>query len=195
MSKKNKKITCLIDLDNILVDFVPYWLDEYNKLSGENVKEEDICEYELRKYVKYPDLLDSILNDSGFFLGPKPMPGALEYFDKLIKDERFEVIVVTQPPRNATSAVKDKREWMQTYFPHFDLTHMVFTHKKYLVRGKILFDDSPGHLEEWRACNPLGLTARITYNYNAFCKTDWVFMKKENAWREFYERCMRLVND
>ena len=176
--------TLLIDMDCILVDMLPYWVKTYNDLTGEHVRLEDLHTYELSNYCKKADLLYDILHTEGFFL-PKnlpPMPGAVEYFQKLL-DEGYQLIIVTQPPRKADFAIKEKREWIKHYFKNYDLTNMVFCHKKELIRGDLLFDDNPSHIEHWKKYNLDGVVTTINYPYNKEIKVDARF----NSWKEFYE--------
>jgi len=187
----SKKFDILIDMDNTLVNMVPYWLDEYNKITGENVNEDQVTDYELVNCCKHPEYLFKILELPGFFVAPEPMPNSLEYFNKLIEDGH-NVIIVTQLPRKSDFAARDKKRWLSKYLPNFDHCNLVFTHNKGLVRGDILFDDSPKHIETWKKRNRKGITARISYSYNAFVDTSWVFIKKEKAWKEFYDKIKQM---
>jgi 5'(3')-deoxyribonucleotidase len=178
--------TLLIDMDCILVDMLPAWLERYNKLSREKVLVKDIEEYEVRKFIQKPGLLDDALHEKGFFRNLSPMPGATKYFQKLL-DDGYDVVIVTQPPRKADYAIKEKRDWIKEYFPEYDLSNMVFCHRKNLIRGDLLFDDKPGHLLEWKAMNPKGLICTIQYPYNKEAQVDARFEDKRSGWREFYE--------
>ena len=120
------------------------------------------------------------------------MPGAKEYFQKLIDDDRFDVVILTQPPRRADHSVREKRLWMQDRFSNFDHVNMVFTHRKELIRGDVLFDDCPDHLINWKKANPSKIIATITYPYNEDTKVDKRFDRKE-GWKEFYEFVISLV--
>ena len=179
------KPTLLIDMDQILVDMVDVWLRSYQNLTGEILTQENIIEYEFDKMVKFPKLLNSLIESPGFFLNLPPMPGAEEYFVKLLKCGKFDVIVVTQPPRRSDYAIKDKKEWLSYYF-NFHPTNIIFTHKKYLIRGDVLFDDKPSHLEDWKKHNPTGKTFMINYPYNTKAVVDFAF-NKETAWKDFHE--------
>ena len=106
--KINFKKPMLIDMDCILVNMLPYWLDIYNEMSGEDISPKDITEYEIRNLVKEPEMFDEILHEEGFFVGIKPMPGAVKYMRKLI-DEGYNIVILTQAPRNSDYAIKEKR--------------------------------------------------------------------------------------
>ena len=173
-------------MDMILVDLMPTWIRLYETISGENINPDYFNNYDFSLNVKYPQLLNSLIETPGFFRNLPPIPHAINFFNKLLEDGRYEVIVVTQPPRKADYAIKEKREWLQDYFPKLSMTNIVFAHKKYLIHGDILFDDKPSHLEEWKKYHPNGKTATIIYSYNHGIKVD-VSFDKETAWEAFYQ--------
>lgn len=176
----------LFDMDCIIVNMLPYWLDIYNELSGENIQAKDITEYEIRHFVKDPDLFDAILHEEGFFLPMKPMPGAVKYMRKLI-DEGHDIVVLTQAPRNSDHGEKEKKEWIKKYFPKYERANMIFAHRKDLVDGVLLFDDKPSHLIHWKERHPKGITATIEFPYNKGAPCDVRFVNQRTAWREFYD--------
>jgi len=184
--------TVLVDLDETLVSMLPVWLKKYGNITGDIISPKDVVDYDLKKFCKNGELLYSILEKPGFFYDLPPIPGALKYFQKLIDDRRFEVMVVTQPPRTAHYAIRDKREWMKTFFPNFDLTNMIFCHKKEYIRGDVLFDDAPHHLCEWNKVNKKGVTVKINYPYNAFFPSSWAF-NRNTAWMNFYDNLIKMV--
>lgn len=188
MSKKKR---LLIDMDCIMVDMMPYWLSEYNRRSGENIRMKDLNTYWLRTIVSKPEIIDEILHEEGFFLDKPLMPGAGEYFERLVAEDRFDVVVLTQPPRRADHSVREKRIWMNKRFPNFEPFNMMFGHRKELVRGDLLFDDCPDHLINWKKANPKGVLATITYPYNEGTKVD-VRFDRESAWKDFYHFVNKL---
>jgi len=188
-----RKPILLIDMDCILVNMLPYWLDIYNEMSGENISSKDITEYEIRNFVKEPDLFDKILHEEGFFTNMKPMPGAVKYMRKLI-EEGFDIVILTQPPRKSAYAVKEKTDWLGKYFPEYDPANIVFCHRKELIDGDILFDDKPAHLVDWKKYHPRGTTITIEYPYNKDAPADVRFANQRNAWREFYELMSKNIS-
>jgi 5'-nucleotidase len=182
MTKERK--TLLIDMDCTLVEMLPVWLSKYNEITGEKIKEEDIIEWGLSKYVLRPEVLDSLLEQPDFFVDMEPIVDSVHYLTRLMS--AHDVVILTQPPRKAHHAIEGKRLWMKRYFPFFDTGNMVFAHRKSLVRGDYLFDDCPAHLHTWKAANPQGQTVTIDYKRNDFATVDHRFPKAE-AWRKFYE--------
>jgi len=188
------------------VRFIRYNVDKPPKVQGSKKAEKVVVHHELfgKKVALHCDLvilttplipnrdneeiskmLKVPLSEEGFFLDKPLMPGAKEYFQKLINDDRFDVIILTQPPRRADHSIREKRIWLQERFPNFDHTNIIFGHRKSLVRGDLLFDDCPDHLLSWKKVNPKGTVVTITYPYNEDIKVDKRFDRK-NAWEEFY---------
>lgn len=171
-------------MDCILVDMLPPWLKRYNEIVGTNVAVSDIKEYDVGLVCPKQEILYEILDEDKFFYNMEPMPGAVEYFQRLLDDGR-DLVVVTQPPRRADLAIRDKRRWMKERFPKFELANMIFCHRKDMIKGALLFDDKPSHLQDWSKVNPNGLTATLDWVYNRHIKTDYRG-SLENGWRDFY---------
>lgn len=176
--------TLLIDMDGVLVNMPPKWLEKYNKETGEDMQVSQITKHNFREFCQQPEVLDIVLHRSDFFYDMEPMPGAVEYFQKLM-DLGYDLVVVTQPPRNSDFAVRDKRRWMLKHFPSFDLTNMVFCHRKELVGGNLLFDDSPKQLNNWKAAHPEDMAVAMSWKYNEGVPVDFRF-QKDVGWELFF---------
>ena len=193
MNKKNP--TLLIDLDCTMVEMLTPWLDQYNQITGENIRAENLTEYNLTKVCKDSKTLDTILNQPGFFYNMQPMPGAVAVVQSLI-DEGYNIIIVTQPPRRAEFAVRDKRRWMLKYFPNFDLTNIIFCHKKELIRGDLLFDDNPSHVVKWHQSNPKKILATLDWKYNDLPEVNKIVHFRgslDNGWSDFGKFVRRVL--
>jgi len=165
MTKKKKTYTCLIDMDCILVDMLPPWLARYNEICGTNVRVSDIEDYNVGTVCENTEVLYKILDEDGFFFNMEPMAGAVEGLQAL-RDDGYNIVIVTQPPRIAELAVRDKRRWILKHFPDFDLTDMIFCHHKEMVRGDLILDDKPAHLINWKKANPNGIVATLDWKFS-----------------------------
>jgi 5'-nucleotidase len=67
------------------------------------------------------------------------MPGAQKALIKLNKD--FDIFIATTPPWSRPDAWAHKREWIGEHFPWLK-RKMILTHRKDLLIGDILIDDS-----------------------------------------------------
>ena len=83
--------------------------------------------------IKRPDLH---LDFSKF----EPMPGAIEAVEKIIA-MGHDVFIATTPPWNNPSAWGQKRDWVEEHLPQLK-RKMFLTHRKDLLKGDILIDDS-----------------------------------------------------
>src|SRR3990167_7352300 len=152
--KQNKKKDFLVDMDGVLVNLISGWLALYRDQTGDNVTPEMITEWRVKKFVKYPDKLSKILNKCFFFYEAQPNKDVIEWFTKLLNDDRFRITILTQAPIDAPTAAFDKRLWMQKWFPTFNVHNMIFAHNKYMVNGDLIIDDNPVHLEKCKKVNP-----------------------------------------
>jgi 5'(3')-deoxyribonucleotidase len=168
----------------IVADILPYWFGKYNSLSGELIDWNIFPQWEVESLVKDSALLQWILEKPDFFYHLEPLPDVVEYFQKLL-DEDYQLVFLTQLPRNSEFAARDKRNWVKKYFPKFDTRNMIFTHRKELVRGALLLDDNPTHLINWKAMNPDKRTITIDYSYNREQTVDYR-LNKQTAWKDFY---------
>ena len=67
------------------------------------------------------------------------MPGAQDALIKLNKD--FDIFIATTPPWSRPDVWTHKREWIGEHFPWLK-RKMILTHRKDLLIGDILIDDS-----------------------------------------------------
>ena len=99
------------------------------------------------------------LAQPGFFRDLEPIAGAIEGVRALL-ERGHEVVIVTAARRGH----RDKLEWVAEHLPFLPRDNIVFTHRKELVRGELLFDDAPHNLEGVR---PYGTPVAMAYRYNA----------------------------
>ena len=119
-----KKLTVLIDMDGVLVDFQSGidWASE-----GEEYPEE--IEEKYGGWDNVPSIFSKMT----------PMPGALEAFEKLANEHN--VYIVSTAPWDNSSAWSDKRDWVVRHLGEAAEKRLILTHHKNLVRGDIIIDD------------------------------------------------------
>lgn len=103
-----------IDLDNTMADYI-------RAAKEMNISLEDA------KHIK------------GFFRDLKPMPGAIESYNKL--SEHFDVYILSTGPWSNPNSFVEKVEWVKEYLPNA-YKNVIFSHHKNLNRGDYLIDDS-----------------------------------------------------
>ena len=112
-----------IDMDNVLVDF----------RSGIDSTPTEIVQ-------QYSDNLDNI---PGIFSKMKPLPGAIEAFEKLA--EKYDVYILSTAPWGNPSAWQDKVLWVQKYLGEVAYKRLILSHHKNLCKGDYIIDDRTLH--------------------------------------------------
>lgn len=107
------KLTIYLDMDGVLANF--------EKAAAQHPD------------IKRPDLH---LDFSKF----EPMPGAIDAVKKIIA-MGHDVFIATTPPWNNPAAWGQKRDWIEEHLPQLK-RKMFLTHRKDLLKGDILVDDS-----------------------------------------------------
>ena len=166
-----RKLKTFLDMDGVICNILLPWLSEYNHQTGENIQVEDIKEWDLFKQVKQPKVLNKILLSKKFFQKPEPYLDMLKVLPRLLKDERFDIYILTQVPRSSPYAGWDKREWLRKYLPQFDMERFISAHHKYLLSGRdrIILDDHPRHLKQWFEEGGTTVCFDHPYNREATC--------------------------
>lgn len=149
----------LLDMDGVLCDLLKKWFATYNEEFGDALRPESVTEWGPHRFAKAGKRVYQYLARPGFFRDLEPIPGAIEGVNALAA-RGHELVVVTSARRGHT----DKAAWIKEHLPVIPADHIVFTHRKELVRGDILFDDAPHHLEAFAA---YGLPVAMAYPYNA----------------------------
>ena len=75
----------------------------------------------------------------GFFRNLKPMEGAIESYNELVK--YFDVYILSTSPWSMPNALMEKLEWVKKYLPNA-YKNVIFSHHKNLNIGDYLIDDS-----------------------------------------------------
>lgn len=127
-----KRLTILIDMDDVLENLVECWVTELNRKHGTTVRPEDITNWLIGEF--FPSLtkeeLFAPLNDPAFWGNLSPMPFAQDVVCRLIDDGHL-VRVVTSSYYNT---VPPKMTWL-------------FKHYPYLCWKDVLIDDGVHNLE------------------------------------------------
>jgi len=125
---KNKKIV-YIDMDGVLVDLVGAVYKKYTHALGDD-------EFNVGK------LID---RDVEPFYDAEPIPGAVEAFNQLSSDPRFEVYILSTAPWANPESLTAKRVWAEQHLGKEANRRLIFTHNKSLMIGDYLVDDRPNN--------------------------------------------------
>jgi len=196
----NKKLTILIDMDQITVDLLSKWLRDYNKEHSQTMTKADIHDWDIEQCVPKEHNIIKYIMQSGYFLDLDPEEGAIDAIRWL--SSKHDVYMVSAPCSNPESA-KDKIRWIRKNLPFLDKDSYVLTKNKHLIKGDVFIDDSPSNISRYRYSWPLATILTVAYPYNKAIQ-DIVNLRAEsyldmaNAWREmvFYiERLERGIID
>jgi 5'(3')-deoxyribonucleotidase len=134
-----KNITIAIDVDDTVSELVPNWLRIYNKDFNDNLKKEDIVDWNISQFVK-PEAKGMIYNyirKPRVFRTAKPMENALLIIDKL-REKAQRIIYVT-----ANDGAGAKLPWLFKHGFIHTSEDFVVAYDKSLIRADILIDDKP----------------------------------------------------
>ena len=140
------KLTILVDMDDTLENLCEVWVDYLNEIYGTNVKLTDVTQWDMTKV--FPILTRSeifdVLTEANLWERVKPLPGAVEYLEKLINDGHRIVIVTSASPE--TISVKLNKVLFK-YFPYLTYKDVIISSQKQMIKGDVLIDDAPHNLE------------------------------------------------
>ena len=139
------KLTILVDMDDVMEDLLPAWLEVLNEKYGKSVFIGDVTEWNF--YHLYPDLtreqIRSVLDEYDLWRRVYPKTGAKEYVKRLM-DDGHKVYVVTAAHPDTLS--ERYNTVIRKHFPFIKATQIITTYHKQMIRGDILIDDGPHNL-------------------------------------------------
>lgn len=166
----------LIDQDDVLNHLLPAWIVQYNHDWQDNLDVSHITSWDLVNFVK-PEcgvkVYDYLTHD--FFRHLPIQEGAVEAVKALA--DRYEVVIVTDA-FTAPKSMHAKIDWLQEHFPFLSSKNLVYTSDKSRIRGDILIDDGPHHLNAFP-----GIRIAMDMPYNRHVETehrvaDWLELHK-----------------
>ena len=176
-----KKLTILVDMDDVLENLVECWVDELNKKCGSSLCEEDITDWRIAKF--FPSLtnedLFSTLNTAEFWGKIAPMQNAQDILKKLI-DDGHTIRIVTAS-HYATVPAKIKR--LLEMYPYLKWEDVIVASDKSLIFGDIMIDDGTHNLEV-TCC---GLAVLFDRPHNRSYNDEAAGMVRVETWDEIYE--------
>ena len=127
-----------VDIDNTLWDLITPWLDYYNRRYCDNVKYEDIVNYDFFNIIKNitRDEMLHLLSEHEFWDNVYPYPESATYLRKL--NDEFELYIATSTSYKTPRIKFDK---LFTFFNFLEEDQLIVTSKKQLLNVDILIDD------------------------------------------------------
>lgn len=176
-----RKIVVLVDMDDVMCNFVESLCSWLNKEYQTNVTKQDITEWDLRKF--FPTLsVDEIFDPThtdDFWKTVAPIDGSQEFIRKLMKNDAYDVYICTSSDYRT---IKHKFDWvLKRYFPYISWKQVIITKNKSMVRGDILIDDGVHNLEN-TSFKKILMSTPSNQNYDAVSNG----MIRVNTWEEAY---------
>jgi 5'-nucleotidase len=158
-----KKLHILCDLDSIVADLLPAWVNVYNATYNDTLTIEQITEFDTHKFckpecgIKVYDLLTGELFES-----LPPVLGAIDGLKSLMAHGHTVHIVTAYSGAQPDSA-RAKVQWIRDKLPFIDRHMVTLTSQKHLISADVIIDDRADTIEK---CAPSMFKATIAYPYN-----------------------------
>jgi len=201
----SKDTLIALDMDGIIVDMLPAWVEALNQRVGTTYSMADVTSWD---FGAWPEDIRStmweILNEDHFLLDMPPIEGAVEAVRE-IHEAGAKVIVVTAPVTQSKTAVWDKQQWLEKHLPFLGRTkdYAIYAHAKHMVRDdsclwSVFVDDRDKNLVNAVTLGGYTMATGLRYKYNEHVEElgepislfdDWSEMK------EFILRELALVEE
>lgn len=167
----------LLDVDDVIANLIDSWLSTYNTYSGDNLKPENILDWDISKFVpcEYKTFIYEILHDPQLYDKVKPVNGSLEGVNRLIT-KGFRIVYLTSPIIETAGV---KFNWLlKNKFP-IKLEDYIEANDKSLIFGDFMIDDGIHNIEKTRAGDALLFSQPWNKNYEGAIRV--------NNWNEILE--------
>ena len=182
----DKKLTILVDADDVMWDLIPAWVNFLNSLYGTDVKPSEIKKWEISDYFQSltQQQVFSVLEMRGFWKTVKPKPSAVQSLKRLIK-EGHEVYVCTSTHYMTSTCKFD--EMLGKYFPFITNKHLIITSNKQMIKADVLIDDNPNNLKGGDYKGFL-----MTINHNKSFDEKSIGAIRVSSWKEIMSEIKKL---
>ncbi|MED1204126.1 5' nucleotidase, NT5C type [Heyndrickxia acidicola] len=178
--------TLLIDMDSVICDLMSVWHERYNRDYQDTLTVGKLKCWSSEKYVK-PECgikIYDYLKEPGLFLKLKALPNAIEVLERLKRD--YDLLIVTS---SLSSAYSEKEQWVEENLPFIGKENLIFSHRKNMIVGDLLFDDAPHNLKAFASTGRTAVAMDYPYNREVDVSRvrNWLefekFVKQEN-WKK-----------
>ncbi len=184
----------LCDLDSIVADLLPKWVQLYNDEFNETLSIDKITTFDLSSCVpseRLPKMYSFISGDTMASL--PPVAGAIETLKKL-QDEGHQIHIVSAYTPDQPETATEKVKWVKLHMPWLNTRYITLMSQKHLIVGDVLIDDRPHTIEAYRQM-PHGedaLLCTIAYPYNKCVEHIYDcyaldYKHQAEAWKQIHE--------
>lgn len=153
----------LLDVDGVLGDFSNHLL----RSVGSKLTLADVTQWDIFALLEPEGLKGAaldLLKDPAWWARMPTMPGVEDLIDALLAEEA-EVVCATSPWLSCVGWETARRDWIRKVWmecgaSRSQVPEAIVAGAKHHVRGAVLVDDKPEHVESWARVNP-GRTAYL----------------------------------
>ena len=160
-----------VDMDEVIADIIPKFLDVYEDRFGVRLKKEDYWGTKIYKLPNAKQIRD-MLFEPGFFADLPVIEGAKEGIKFLQKHYKVYIVTAASEFRNSLS---DKHDWLHEHFPSIHWKQMIFCGDKSIINTDYMLDDHAFNLETF---NGKGLL------FSAYHNIEETRFPRLNNWQE-----------
>lgn len=161
-----------LDMDEVIADVTPKFLDLYESTFGHRVAISDFWGKKIYDLHDEAFVLRDRLHDKGFFRDLPLMPDCQEVVRRLCED--YEVFITTAAMEFRAS-FEDKFDWLADHFPFIHWKNIVFCGDKSIIQADYMIDD---HVKNLLTFKGTGLLFTASHNISETRFT------RVNNWRE-----------
>lgn len=172
-----------VDMDEVVADVLPKFLDLFEQFNGRRPSEE---EYLGKKLYALPGgvHLRQALFQKGFFADLSLISGAQDGIQRLLNDGH-EIFFVTAA-QEFRNSLEDKYDWLLQHFPNISWKNFVFCGDKSIIQADYLIDD---HAFNLRTFKGKGLLFTAPHNVT---ETEFTRVNNWAEVLEFFEQEKRV---
>ena len=138
----NGKPILACDFDDVITDLCSHWISEYNRQYDDNLKIENVTDWDIGSFTKIGDKMYLLLEQPNFFKNVKIQQDCydvLKWADTIFD---IQIISATSP-----RTYFDKVEWLKVNLPFIPSVNYNCVHNKYIVNSTIKIDDKADNLK------------------------------------------------
>lgn len=136
-----------VDLDETINDMTAQIIPLYNAKYNDNIKYEDITEYDMRPFLK-PEckhIWEEFVNDE-FYAGLNVAPHAVDVLTELNKKHEIFFVTAGHP-----YTLRARDNWLERHFPFYKSSNLIVCREKQMLKLDFMIDDYENNLIEGSA--------------------------------------------
>jgi 5'(3')-deoxyribonucleotidase len=151
------RMTVFVDMDGVLADFdarFNFYIEKHA------VPVKDATAWKLADRLdmdrkRANNFINAMMCEPGFWTGIEPIEDGAETLTGWLKDDFADIYIATSPWWSSPKCMQEKTDWVRRRIPKFPVKNIIMISEKHLLRGNILIDDKPEHIERWRGDNAI----------------------------------------